>query len=162
MTQATSPSATKNPWGLTVLHAPVGNCRADVVFIHGLGGASQTTWSKGRDLDLFWPKTFLSAEKDISSARIMSFGYNAGLFNGRTSVSIIDFANDLLFHLKNSTGDDGDALRIGDVRLASGNRNLTNADMVKVPLVFVAHSMGGLVVKEVGRILSYRRFLRCN
>lgn len=115
VSQTASTTPTKNPLGLTVLHSPSGYAKADVVFIHGLGGSSQTTWSKDKDLDLFWPKTFLSTEKDINSARIMTFGYNSELFNGPTSVSIVDFARDLLFNLRYSTGDGGHALHIGDV-----------------------------------------------
>jgi len=82
----------------------------------------------------------------------MTFGYNSELFNGPTTVSIMDFARDLLFNLRYSTGDGGHALHIGDVCITSPSIRLKIADPLKVPLVFVAHSMGGLVVKEVGYV----------
>lgn len=47
------------------------------------------------------------------------------------SLSILDFAKDLLFDLKYGKDADMDEL-----------------DMGKVPIIFVVHSMGGLVVKE--------------
>lgn len=106
----------ENPLGLSVVYAPDGPPRADIVFIHGLGGSSHGTWLKNKDMNLFWPQTFLPLEKDLSLARILTFGYNAELLHGRPSVSIFDFANDLLFSLKHKKGAGGMSLKIGDVR----------------------------------------------
>lgn len=107
--------APKNPLGLSVIYSPDGPPKADIVFIHGLGGSSHGTWLKNKDMNLFWPQTFLPLEQDVSLARILTFGYNAELVHGRPSVSIFDFANDLLFSLKYKKGADEMSLKIGDV-----------------------------------------------
>ncbi|KAL8801074.1 MAG: hypothetical protein Q9182_004713 [Xanthomendoza sp. 2 TL-2023] len=63
----------------------------------------------------------------------MSFGYNAHFASsGRENVlNIADFAKDLLFGMKYGLNEESEELAIG-----------------KVPIIFVAHSMGGLVVKK--------------
>ncbi|KAI0392005.1 hypothetical protein F5Y17DRAFT_467858 [Xylariaceae sp. FL0594] len=127
------PAATEpGPLGLNVVYTPDCGHKVDIVFIHGLGGTSRWTWSKNRDPQLFWPLTFLSLEPDLCSARILTFGYDASFAKPTNVVtSILDFAKDLLFDLKYAK-----------------NPNLDDLDMGKVPLIFVAHSMGGLIVKE--------------
>ncbi|KAI1661234.1 hypothetical protein F4813DRAFT_385767 [Daldinia decipiens] len=120
------------PLGLTVVYTPENAHKADIVFIHGLGGTSRWTWSKNRDPDLFWPLTFLPLEPDVCLARILTFGYNANFRkSGNIGTSVLDFAKDLLFDLKYAKDDHGEDLNMGSV-----------------PLIFVVHSMGGLIVKE--------------
>ncbi|KAI1455265.1 hypothetical protein F4805DRAFT_477071 [Annulohypoxylon moriforme] len=115
------------PLGLSVVYTPDNARKADIVFIHGLGGSSRWTWSKNRDPDLFWPSKFLPLEPDIRLARILTFGYKSDLRKpGSVGTSILYSSKELLFDLKF-----GDGLNIGSV-----------------PLIFVAHSMGGLIVKE--------------
>lgn len=96
--------STQDPLGLRVIHRPLGERRADVVFVHGLGGSSRMTWSHGRNLDLFWPLKFLPREPDINEARILTFGYNANFRpgSGKNKMSVLDFAKDLLYDLKYS------------------------------------------------------------
>ncbi|MCJ1435227.1 hypothetical protein MMC27_004599 [Xylographa pallens] len=122
-----------DPQGLTVLYSPVDSRSADIVFVHGLGGSSRQTWSKNRDLDLFWPQNWLPKEAEISSARIMTFGYNAHFStSGPNSVySLADFAKALLYDMRFGKDNDGRDLAMGDV-----------------PIVFVVHSLGGLVFKK--------------
>jgi len=105
------------PLGLNVVYAPkTGKRKADIVFIHGLGGTSRFTWSKNKDPDLFWPLKFLPLDHDIGQARILSFGYNASFQRrGKGQVSISDFAKELLFDLKFATDKDQDGLEIGSV-----------------------------------------------
>ncbi|MBE3047106.1 hypothetical protein IMZ48_32205 [Candidatus Bathyarchaeota archaeon] len=93
----------KDPQGLTVVHRPDGDRTADIVFVHGLGGGSQRTWSKDHNPDFFWPQRFLPAEPGISDTRISTFGYDSNFKAGSKNshrVSILDFAKSLLFHLK--------------------------------------------------------------
>lgn len=124
-----------DPLGLQVLHEPSNSPIADIIFVHGLGGTSQQSWSKDHDLRLFWPKEWLPYENSISSARISSFGYNAHFLasssSRKTILNISDFAKDLLFQLLFATGNGESPLNIGSV-----------------PVIFVAHSMGGLIVKK--------------
>ncbi|KAL4963063.1 uncharacterized protein BDV14DRAFT_202312 [Aspergillus stella-maris] len=121
-----------NPLGLNVIYAPRNGHKADIVFVHGLGGTSRWTWSKDHNDDLFWPLTFLPLEPDLCLARILSFGYNAKFQKkGNTSTAVLDFAKTLLFDLKYALDQENGNLNIGSV-----------------PLLFVVHSMGGLIVKE--------------
>lgn len=125
--------ADSGPLGLNVVYTPDNGRKVDIVFIHGLGGTSKWTWSKHKNADLFWPLTFLPLEQDLCLARILTFGYNAAFQKtGNVSLSLLDFAKDLLFDLKYGKDPDMDEL-----------------DMGKVPIIFVVHSMGGLIVKEV-------------
>ncbi|KFX99301.1 hypothetical protein V490_01847 [Pseudogymnoascus sp. VKM F-3557] len=126
----------QDPLGLKVIHRPLGDRRVDIVFVHGLGGSSRMTWSKNRNLDFFWPQKFLPFEQDINEARILTFGYNSNFRpgSGKNKMSILDFAKDLLYDLKYATDDS--ASKIED--LCMGER----------PIIFIVHSMGGLIVKE--------------
>ncbi|POS78997.1 NACHT and WD domain-containing protein [Diaporthe helianthi] len=127
-----SSDADSGAFGLNVVYTPDHGHKADIVFVHGLGGTSRWTWSKNRDPDLFWPLTFLALEPDLCLARILTFGYNATLRKGsHAGHSVLDFAKDLLFDLKYATDERKEDLQMG-----------------KVPLIFVAHSMGGLIIKE--------------
>ena len=112
-----SPAGGQDPLGLRVLYNPEGQRRADVVFVHGLGGTSRLTWSKNKDLQLFWPLEFLPLEPDICQARIMTFGYNSNFLkaNTRNSATVLDFAKDLLYDLKYAQDEDGEELQSGNV-----------------------------------------------
>ncbi|KAL9614137.1 MAG: hypothetical protein Q9167_001347 [Letrouitia subvulpina] len=120
--------------GLHVIHQPGTAPILDIIFIHGLGGDSQRTWSKDpRDPNLFWPQHWLPLEPEIARARILSFGYNASFLPGapRNIYRIGDFAKELLYEMRFSKDHGGEDLNIG-----------------KVPVIFVMHSMGGLVAKK--------------
>lgn len=112
-----SPADLRDPLGLRVLHNPEGGRRVDIVFVHGLGGTSRLTWSKNKDLDLFWPLTFLPLEPDICQGRIMTFGYNGSFLKAstRNSATVLDFAKDLLYDLKYAKDEDKGDLEIGSV-----------------------------------------------
>ena len=94
------------------------------------------TWSKNHDLDNFWPLKFLPFEPEIGDARIMTFGYNANFKpgSGRNSMSVLDFAKELLYDLKYAT--DESVPELEDLRMG------------EKPIIFLVHSMGGLIVKE--------------
>jgi hypothetical protein len=110
-------AAEAGPLGLNVVHVPQGGRhKADIVFVHGLGGTSRNTWSKHRREELFWPLHFLSQEPDVGQARILTFGYNSNFSRrGSISVSILDFAKDLLFDLKYAKDENTEDLCIGSV-----------------------------------------------
>ena len=92
----------QDPLGLKVVYRPQGDRRADIIFVHGLGGSSRMTWSKNHNLEFFWPLKFLPLEPDIDEARILTFGYNANFRrgSGKNRFSVLDFAKDLLYDLK--------------------------------------------------------------
>ncbi|TRX93965.1 hypothetical protein FHL15_005043 [Xylaria flabelliformis] len=120
----------EDPLGLHVLHNPdVKKRTVDILFIHGLGGTSLRTWCHGRDLENLWPQLWLPHEDGFSTARILTYGYNAHFSKKeQASLAIGDFANDLLFRMKYSE---------------NGSKKLG-----QVPIIIVAHSMGGLVFKK--------------
>ncbi|AEO64728.1 uncharacterized protein THITE_2142551 [Thermothielavioides terrestris NRRL 8126] len=126
----------EDPLGLTLVHRPRGQRRADIVFVHGLGGSSRKTWSHNRDPELFWPLKFLPSEPEINEARILTFGYNANFRpgSGRNKMSIPEFAMDLLCDLKHYKDEPVEGLE--------------EPPMGERPIIFIAHSMGGLIVKE--------------
>jgi hypothetical protein len=108
-----------DPLGITVLYQPPDGVAPtiDIIFVHGLGGTSQMTWCFSRDLQYFWPKEWLPNEPDFNFARIMSFGYNANFMSTAPAnfLNIMDFAKDLLSHMKTGTDGMKNGLNIGEV-----------------------------------------------
>ncbi|RDW86698.1 NACHT and WD domain protein [Aspergillus mulundensis] len=110
------------PMGLNVVYSPGADRKADIIFIHGLGGSSRWTWSKYRNPDLFWPLTFLPLESDICRARILSFGYNANfLKSGNASTIVLDFAKELLFDLRFAKDEKNEDLEMGSAYMQGRN-----------------------------------------
>ncbi|CAO2648328.1 Nn.00g075950.m01.CDS01 [Neocucurbitaria sp. VM-36] len=154
--------------GITVLACPdkEEDCVVDVVFVHGLQGHPERTWStqsRQSDADedqvsenvrssrlrlrklfsrkdksaeqhpdkvnpVFWPQDLLP--EDCAAARIMTFGYDSDIskfFDGAVNKnSFYDHANDLLRAL---------------LRQRQGPAS-------QRPIIFVAHSLGGIIVKQ--------------
>jgi hypothetical protein len=97
---------------------------ADVVFVHGLDGDPQLSWQFEDDEESFWPRLLFN---DLPQLGIWSFGYDAGSSKWLgNAMPIVDRATNFAAFLR-SEG-------IGDR-----------------PLFFVAHSLGGLVVKQMLR-----------
>lgn len=116
----------------------------DIVFVHGLGGSARKTWTHPSS-NQCWPE-WLYEREDIDNVRILTFGYDANfkkVWAPRNSLGIQGFAQQLLYSLK---------LRYEQ----SGNVPLKFVSLVncQTPTIFVAHSMGGLVVKKVSQILD--------
>jgi hypothetical protein len=113
------------PDGVKALH-DCPDAVVDVCFIHGLTGDREDTWTvSGQPAP--WPKTLLPSE--LMNARILTYGYDAYVVRKgvAASVRLIDHAMNLLNDLT------ADRTRCG----ASAR-----------PLIFVAHSLGGLVCKK--------------
>ncbi|KAH9907804.1 hypothetical protein F4778DRAFT_447789 [Xylariomycetidae sp. FL2044] len=117
-----------DPLGLSLVYGG-SESDVDLIFIHGLGGSSRKTWSWGRDPENFWP-AWLRHEDGLSRFRVLSYGYNANFKEPDTPLSILDFSKGLLVRMMTyGQGKDQDAIGLR-------------------PIVFVAHSMGGLVAKK--------------
>lgn len=99
---------------------------ASIVFVHGLMGDPIKTWAKG---DVLWPKDVLS--KSFPRARIMTYGYDADVakfFQRVAAVSV--FGNSQML-----------------IRAVNRERRRSPGR----PLIFIAHSLGGILVKDVCR-----------
>lgn len=104
------------PLGLRVVYTPNNGHKADIVFVHGLGGTSRWTWSKNKNPELFWPLTFLALESDLCLARTLTYGYNSAFHKaGDGKTSVLDFAENLLHDLKYAEDDNNNNLNIGSV-----------------------------------------------
>lgn len=140
-----------DPLGLNVIYQPYGGApTADIIFVHGLGGTSRKTWCRNRDTQFFWPGEWLPLETGFDRTRVLSFGYNAHFASsGRENIlNIADFAKDLLFGMKFGLDQDSQELEIGKVSSHAYNLCFTSTYLLQAPLIFVAHSMGGLVIKK--------------
>ncbi|KAL8790816.1 MAG: hypothetical protein Q9213_000440 [Squamulea squamosa] len=116
----------KGPLGLNTLYVPIDATTADLVFVHGLGGGSRSTWTKNGESSLFWPEVWLPNDPGFRDVRIHSFGYNSN-WEKESSLNIHDFSKSLL-------------ASIHDCPSIPRNSD--------TPLVLVGHSMGGLVIKR--------------
>ena len=106
----------------------------DIVFVHGLMGGNYTTWLD-KQSNVYWPRDLLS--RDIKNARILTFGYDANVVGMRTPAS----QNSLDDHARGLVGD------LTRLRERSGTQ-IRN-------ILFVAHSLGGLVVEAALAISKY-------
>lgn len=98
----------------------------DIVFVHGLTGNRESTWRYKKEI--FWPQDLLA--KELPNARIFTFGYDANI------VGLLKTAG------SDTLRDHGKALAT-DVAMRR-----IRTDSNKRPLIFVAHSLGGLVVEQ--------------
>lgn len=94
--ESNSSENTKGEFGLNTLHIPLcGSANADLIFVHGLGGGSRSTWTKSGDPSLYWPKEWLPNDDAFQDTRIHSFGYDSN-WDKESILGIHDFANSLL------------------------------------------------------------------
>lgn len=95
---ADSSEPPKGSLGLTLLHKPPSNGPAavvDLIFVHGLNGGSQSTWTKGEESTHFWPKCWLSTDEAFRDVRIHTFGYSSGV-SKESILNLPDFSRALL------------------------------------------------------------------
>lgn len=93
-----------------------------IVAIHGLGGHPLKTWMEE---DKLWLRDFLPVS--IPEARILTYGYDSRVAFGSSASNITDFARDLLERIRAKRRKSAQERRI----------------------IFVCHSMGGIVFKKV-------------
>ena len=104
---------------------------SSIVAVHGLGGDSFSTWTHKNGVN--WLRDLL---KDcVPTARIITYGYRAGLATEARTGRSSTIAQDLLSELQ-------------DIRADKARSR---------PIFFIAHSLGGIVVKKV-LIISKNRF----
>ncbi|KAG4253017.1 hypothetical protein FPRO03_08466 [Fusarium proliferatum] len=113
------------PDGIEVLVNPP-DADINICFVHGLTGDRTSTWT-ARGQPAPWPKTLLPSE--LPKACILTYGYDTYVVSNSVASSnrLINHAMNLLTDLTN-------------------DRRHRNA--LGRPLIFVVHSLGGLVCKE--------------
>ncbi|XP_039603719.1 protein SERAC1 isoform X3 [Polypterus senegalus] len=132
--------------GIYILHPQFRSSqkiKADVLFIHGLLGAAFKTWRQ-QDLDVVqngkaagekedytdcWPKTWLAA--DCPNLRVLSVEYDTHLSDWRAKCPAENQRKSLAYRSQELL------------------KKLKAAGVGDKPLVWVAHSMGGLLVKKM-------------
>lgn len=102
-----------------------GDRALDVVFIHGLGGDAWTTWMADEgDISTFWPNW---VAEDFPQVGLWTLGYAADSTKWKEeSMPLADRGNQVL-------------------------ESLANQDLGRRPLLFITHSMGGIVAKQILR-----------
>lgn len=99
--------------------------------VHGLGGNAYKTWCWNRDEENFWP-AWLHQEEGLENYRVFTFGYNSNFKGPATNLNVTDFAKSLLSQMLISDGN------LGEHSTSIGSQ----------PIIFISHSMGGLVTKK--------------
>ncbi|KAI9150668.1 Agmatine deiminase [Paramyrothecium foliicola] len=107
-----------------------------IVFVHGLNGNQERTWT-GSGITEPWPATLLPLE--IPTARILTFGYDASAIDYRSFVSASRIRN----HAWNL--------------LTSLAAHREKDDTDSRPIIFICHSLGGLVCEDALVISRDRR-----
>ncbi|RDL30323.1 uncharacterized protein BP5553_10201 [Venustampulla echinocandica] len=104
----------------------------DIVFVHGITGSQTGTWTmKNKEgKEVLWPRELLTASDQIPGSRIIMFGYDADVVNFWAEAS------------QNRLSDHADSL-VGTLGVLRRRTKTMNR-----PILFVVHSMGGLVVEE--------------
>jgi len=102
-----------------------GEKRANVIFLHGLGGDPRSTWQHGADERTFWPRWLVT---DVDGVDVYSVGYESPVsrWNG-TAMHLTECANNVL------------------------SRLLAKPELQQGQLILIGHSLGGLVIKQLVR-----------
>jgi hypothetical protein len=113
---------------------------SSIVAVHGLNPTNssyhaENTWTKGQTL---WLKDLLP--QNLKTARVMLFGYNANAAFQHSTAGVLEQAQNLL----------------NRVRM---KRRRNQAEYR--PIIFIAHSLGGIVVKRVNASNRRPHLIRC-
>jgi hypothetical protein len=122
--------------GLTQLHEPALGDRvdADILAIHGLNGHPCGSWLSKTKKPAMWLHDFLP--HDIPGCRILLYGYKSNIFEEKE-------------HLRHD-------LAIQSERLNATLNNARNTHETRTrPIIFIAHSYGGLILARVCFLFLY-------
>jgi hypothetical protein len=129
----------------------------DIVAIHGITGDYERTWTHPEGA--LWLKDFFPNDLSVPT-RVFSFGYDAQVKFSVSKARLDDFGRSLLQALNRVRR--GKVCLLNFTLIVGKDRSIgwrillmINQDLQSRALVFICHSMGGLVIKQV-RI--YREF----
>ncbi|KAF8532917.1 hypothetical protein BDD12DRAFT_535075 [Trichophaea hybrida] len=111
-------------WGLTPLNDLTGDTRMDLIAVTGLAGHAYGSW-KERGGNTMWLRDLVP--EDIPTIRVLTYGFNSVLVGSKSTSSIRQFAKTFLEDVLNTR---------------------ETSDGKQRPLIFIGHSLGGLIVKE--------------
>jgi hypothetical protein len=117
------------------------DAEVDIVLVHGLNGAPDKTWAASNGV--FWPRDLLPASLRGVPANVLVYGYNADVYSRRSDSS----ASDNFIHQHAQTL----VTSLSLYRLSEGT--------FKNPIIWVCHSLGGILVK---RALLYSNDVRAD
>ena len=131
-----------NRHGLTEVFKPADTSTVDIVFVHGINGHPFGTWTSENNR-IFWPAELLPHFIEEVKARVLTYGYDADTFDSALTCDDQPPSHPP----RNEVGQD----RIHNhaehlVAALCANRRFRHA--TNHPIVFVAHSLGGIVVKR--------------
>ncbi|KAK2042669.1 hypothetical protein LZ31DRAFT_525790 [Colletotrichum somersetense] len=110
--------------GITPLYEDFNSAAVDIVAVPGLGSHPLGSWRSPKNDDV-WLRDFLP--NDVPDIRVLIYGYDTTLEDSRSKQSIEDLGGILLERVVAFRARDGTTRR---------------------PLIFIGHSLGGLLVKE--------------
>ncbi|TRX93724.1 hypothetical protein FHL15_005400 [Xylaria flabelliformis] len=125
--ESRKPTNGQAEWGMHILvNKDADSAEAiDIVAIHGINGHWDNTW-KDKSTGTNWLQD--SIPKQLKAARVMSFSYNSSVQFSKSVSRVAEFADQLL-----------ESLMAKRVNGAEQDR----------PILFICHSLGGIVFKQV-------------
>lgn len=109
----------------------------DIVLVHGLNGHPKATWTASNGV--FWPSELLPKTLKQAKVRVLVYGYNANVYTvGRESVASSD-----MIHQHAQTV------------LTTLSRERIDEEKNQNAIIWVVHSLGGILVKKVCQIPQY-------
>lgn len=162
---ASSSSSHKAAYGLRVLKEPVTQegqliteytkrvqyakvitnfAESSIVFVHGLTGNRESTWTCNKTL---WPETLLPTK--LPGARILTFGFDADVVNFWSPAG----QNRIGHHAQSLAESLANQRDVTETVSCLDGCDEVSADRIQStrPILFVAHSLGGLICENVSR-----------
>lgn len=126
-----------------------------MVFVHGLNGHPEHTWTSEKS-KIFWPHKLLPDLLEEQNARILVYGYDADVTSFTDGVGRDKIHN----HAEHLVAVLAANRRVRLVQRTSC-KPVARLSLLQIrkatarPIIFVAHSLGGLVVKHVSNWCLY-------
>ncbi|KAL2066927.1 hypothetical protein VTL71DRAFT_1351 [Oculimacula yallundae] len=127
-----SPATLPEPFGVLELYRPKNSVpEVDIVAVHGLNGHRLRTWTTQSEPSICWLNHPDFLPRYLPQARVLTLGYNANISSLGSKIAgserLLQHAQTLIAQL-------------------TADRELDNAS--DRPIIFVCHSLGGIVVKK--------------